>query len=521
MCGIFGIYDHPEASNHTYLGLYALQHRGQESAGIVSSDEKQLHHYRQMGLVSEVFSRDILRRLPGRSAIGHVRYSTTGSSELKNAQPFMVDYARGMMAIAHNGNLTNASLIRSELESRGSIFQSNMDTEVIVHLIARSKEKTFFERTVHALRQVEGAYSLLFLTEKEMVAARDPLGFRPLVLGSLKDSPVVASETCAFDLIGATFVRDIEPGEIVIIDSRGPRSVRIGPVAKPARCIFEYVYFARPDSSLWGRTCHTVRKQLGRQLAAEHPAKADVVVAVPDSGSSAALGFAEASGLPFEFAYIRNHYVGRTFIAPSQVDRDLKARVKLNVMPAVVKDKRVVIVDDSIIRGTTTIGRIAELKRAGAREVHMRVSCPPTRHPCFYGVDFPSPDQLIAARMSVGDIQRFLCADSLGYLSIEGLTAACGGGDGFCRACYDGVYPIPPEEPMAKECMERKPPPTAQAPPLPAGMDTKAAKRPRLKKAAVAAATPPLDHPEPEAAPAKPARRATRPAGPAGPAELF
>jgi len=520
-CGLVGIIGHPRAAERAFYGLFALQHRGQESAGIAVRSSRGLNGHTGMGLACDVFTAAALATLEGDAAIGHVRYSTTGSSSLRNAQPLLVDYARGQLAVGHNGNLVNAGSLRKELEASGSIFQTTTDSEIIIQLMARPFNGSFDEVLANVMRRIQGAYSLAMLTPDALIGVRDPRGFRPLSLGSLDGAWILSSETCAFDLIGATFVRDIEPGEIVIIDSRGPRSVRIGPVAKPARCIFEYVYFARPDSSLWGRTCHTVRKQLGRQLAAEHPAKADVVVAVPDSGSSAALGFAEASGLPFEFAYIRNHYVGRTFIAPSQVDRDLKARVKLNVMPAVVKDKRVVIVDDSIIRGTTTIGRIAELKRAGAREVHMRVSCPPTRHPCFYGVDFPSPDQLIAARMSVGDIQRFLCADSLGYLSIEGLTAACGGGDGFCRACYDGVYPIPPEEPMAKECMERKPPPTAQAPPLPAGMDTKAAKRPRLKKAAVAAATPPLDHPEPEAAPAKPARRATRPAGPAGPAELF
>ncbi len=442
MCGIFGIYDHPEASNHTYLGLYALQHRGQESAGIVSSDEKQLHHYRQMGLVSEVFSRDILRRLPGRSAIGHVRYSTAGSSELKNAQPFMVDYARGMMAIAHNGNLTNASLIRSELESRGSIFQSNMDTEVIVHLIARSKEKTFLERTVHALRQVEGAYSLLFLTETEMVAARDPLGFRPLVLGSLKDSPVVASETCAFDLIGAKFIREIEPGEILLINGDGIKSFKPFPRKQRHQCIFEFIYFARPDSFIFNHNVYEMRKSFGAQLSKESPAGVDMVIPIPDSGFPATLGYAAQSKLPLELGMIRNHYVGRTFIEPEQRIRHFGVKIKLNPVRELLTGKKVVIVDDSIVRATTSRKIVKMFRNVGAREVHVRISSPPITDPCFFGIDTPKKSELIASSHKVKEIQKFIYATSLNYLSIEGLKKCVRGEEeNFCYACFTGEYP--------------------------------------------------------------------------------
>jgi len=444
MCGIFGIYDHPEASNHTYLGLYALQHRGQESAGIVSSDEKQLHHYRQMGLVSEVFSHDILRRLPGRSAIGHVRYSTTGSSELKNAQPFMVDYARGMMAIAHNGNLTNASLIRSELESRGSIFQSNMDTEVIVHLIARSKEKTFLERTIHALRQVEGAYCLLFLTEKEMVAARDPLGFRPLVLGSLKDAPVIASETCAFDLIGAKFIREIEPGEILLINEEGIKSFKPFPRKQRHQCIFEFIYFARPDSFIFNHNVYEMRKSFGAQLSKESPAGVDMVVPIPDSGFPATLGYAAQSKLPLELGMIRNHYVGRTFIEPEQRIRHFGVKIKLNPVRELLKGKKVVIVDDSIVRATTSRKIVKMFRNVGAREVHVRISSPPITDPCFFGIDTPKKSELIASSHKVKEIQKFIYATSLNYLSIEGLKKCVRGEEeNFCYACFTGDYPYP------------------------------------------------------------------------------
>lgn len=442
MCGIFGIYNHPEASNHVYLGLYALQHRGQESAGIVSSDQKHLYHYRQMGLVSEIFSRDILKRLPGNSAIGHVRYSTTGSSELKNAQPFMVDYARGMMAIAHNGNLTNASLIRNELESKGSIFQSSMDTEVIVHLIARSREKTFLERTIEALRQVEGAYSLLFLTETEMVAARDPLGFRPLVLGSLKDSPVVASETCAFDLIGATFIREIEPGEILLINDHGLKSFKPFPKKQPHQCIFEFIYFARPDSFIFNHNVYEIRKSFGVQLSEESPARADMVIPIPDSGFPATLGYAAQSRLPLELGMIRNHYVGRTFIEPEQRIRHFGVKIKLNPVKELLAGKKVAIVDDSIVRATTSRKIVKMLRHAGAKEVHVRISSPPIIDPCYFGIDTPQKAELIASSHPVEAIRKFIHATSLNYLSLEGLKKCVKGEEeNFCYACFTGEYP--------------------------------------------------------------------------------
>jgi len=443
MCGIFGIYNHPEASNHTYLGLYALQHRGQESAGIVSSDNRQLHHYKQMGLVSEAFTKDILKRLSGKSAIGHVRYSTAGSSELKNAQPFVVDYYKGSLAIAHNGNLTNAFLIKSELESRGSIFQSNMDTEVIVHLIARSKEKTFVERTAHALKQVEGAYSLLFLTEKEMVAARDPFGFRPLVLGQFKDSPVIASETCAFDLIGAKFVREIEPGEILLINEDGIKSFRPFPQKQHHQCIFEFIYFARPDSFLFNRNVYGVRKSLGVQLAKESPAMVDMVVPIPDSGFPATLGYAIESKTPSELGMIRNHYVGRTFIEPEQSIRHFSVKIKLNPVKDLMEGKRIVTVDDSIVRGTTSRKIIKMFRNAGAKEIHVRISSPPITHPCFFGIDTPKKSELIASSHTVKEIEKYITADSLCYLSIEGLKKCVKGEEEkFCYACFTGDYPF-------------------------------------------------------------------------------
>ena len=443
MCGIFGIFNHPEASNHTYLGLYALQHRGQESAGIVSSDGKQLHHYRQMGLVSEVFTRDTLKRLPGKSAIGHVRYSTAGSSELKNAQPFLVDYAKGSIAIAHNGNLTNAFLIRSELESNGSIFQSNMDTEVIVHLIAHSKAKTFVERTIQALHQVEGAYSLLFLTEKEMVAVRDPFGFRPLVLGQLRDAPVVASETCAFDLIGAKFVREIEPGEMLLINENGVQSFKPFPPKQHHQCIFEFIYFARPDSFIFNRNVYEVRKSLGVQLAKESPAEVDMVVPIPDSGVPATLGYANESKIPLEMGMIRNHYVGRTFIEPEQSIRGFGVKIKLNPVKGLMEGKRIVTVDDSIVRATTSRKINRMFRNAGAKEVHVRISSPPITHPCFFGIDTPKRSELIASSHTVKEIQKYINARSLNYLSLEGLKKCVKGeAEKFCYACFSGDYPV-------------------------------------------------------------------------------
>ena len=444
MCGIFGIYNHSEASNHAYLGLYALQHRGQESAGIVSSDGRLLHHYRQMGLVYEVFTQDILRRLPGKSAIGHVRYSTAGSSELKNAQPFVADYSRGGMAVAHNGNLTNAFLIRSELESRGSIFQSNMDTEVIVHLIARSREKSFLERTVHALKQVEGSFSLLFLTEKEMLAARDPFGFRPLVLGQLKDAPVVASETCAFDLIGAKFLREIEPGEVLLINEDGVKSFKPFPPKQHHQCIFEFIYFARPDSFIFNRNVYEVRRSLGVQLAKEGPAEVDMVVPIPDSGFPATIGYAYESKIPLELGMIRNHYVGRTFIEPEQRIRHFGVKIKLNPVKQLLKDKRIVTVDDSIVRATTSRKINKMFRNAGAKEVHVRISSPPITDPCFFGIDTPKKSELIASSHKVKEIQKFINATSLNYLSLSGLKKCMKSeAEQFCYACFTGDYPFP------------------------------------------------------------------------------
>ena len=444
MCGIFGIYNHLEASNLAYLGLYALQHRGQESAGIVSSDKRQLHHYRQMGLVSEVFTQDILKRLSGKSAIGHVRYSTAGSSELKNAQPFSVDYYKGGLAIAHNGNLTNASLIKSELESRGSIFQSNMDTEVIVHLMARSKEKSSVERTVHALKQVEGAYSLLILTENEMIAARDPFGFRPLVLGQIKDAPVVASETCAFDLIGAKFVREIEPGEILLINEEGTKSFKPFPRKQHHQCIFEFIYFARPDSFFFNRNVYEVRKSFGVQLAKESPVDVDMVVPIPDSGFPAGLGYAAESKIPLELGMIRNHYIGRTFIEPEQRIRHFGVKIKLNPVRELLQGKRIITVDDSIVRATTSRKINRMFRNVGVKDIHVRISSPPITHPCFFGIDTPKKSKLIASSHKIKEIQKFINASSLHYLTLEGLKKCVKeDAESFCYACFTGDYPIP------------------------------------------------------------------------------
>jgi len=444
MCGIFGIFNHSEASNHTYLGLYALQHRGQESGGIVSSDGKRLHLYRQMGLVSEIFTRDILKKLSGKSAIGHVRYSTAGSSELKNAQPFVADYAKGSIAIAHNGNLTNAFLIRSELESKGSIFQSNMDTEVIVHLIAHSKAKTFAERTIQALSQVEGAYSLLFLTEKELVAVRDPFGFRPLVLGHLRDAPVVASETCALDLINAQFLREIEPGEMLLINENGVQSFKPFPQKQHHQCIFEFIYFARPDSFIFNRNVYEVRKSLGIQLAKESPAEVEMVVPIPDSGVPATLGYANESKIPLEMGMIRNHYVGRTFIEPEQSIRHFGVKIKLNPVKGLMEGKRIVTVDDSIVRATTSRKINRMFRHAGTKEVHVRISSPPITHPCFFGIDTPKRSELIASSHTIKEIQKYINASSLNYLSLEGLKKCVEDeAEKFCYACFTGDYPLP------------------------------------------------------------------------------
>ncbi|MBI3753438.1 MAG: amidophosphoribosyltransferase, partial [Deltaproteobacteria bacterium] len=415
-CGVFGIFGHTEAANMTYLGLYALQHRGQESAGIVSSDGSQIHSHKAMGLVADIFGEDVLRRLPGYAAIGHVRYSTAGASNLKNAQPFTVDYSRGGIAVAHNGNLVNAGLLRDELEAYGSIFQSSMDTEIIVHLIATSKANTLTDRIADALKQVKGSYSLVFLTETQMVAVRDPNGFRPLALGRLKDAWVVASETCAFDLIEAEYVRDIEPGEMLLLDRFSPKSFRPFDKAQYTPCVFEFIYFARPDSNIFGTNVYAVRKNLGRELARENPIDADIVIPVPDSGVPAAIGFAEESKIPFQMGLIRNHYVGRTFIEPKDAIRHFGVKIKLNAVKELLKGKKVVVIDDSIVRGTTSRKIVKMIRDAGAKEVHMRISSPPTTCPCFYGIDTPTKKELIASSHTLDEITTYITADTLKYL---------------------------------------------------------------------------------------------------------
>jgi amidophosphoribosyltransferase len=445
-CGVFGILGHPESANLTYLGLHALQHRGQESAGIVTSDGDHLYAHRAMGLVQDGFTQDQLAKLPGHVAIGHVRYSTAGGSLLKNAQPIAVDYARGSLAVCHNGNLTNAEELRAELEARGSIFQSDSDTEVFVHLVAASKEIAVEDRIADALTRVKGAYSLLFMTEDAIVAVRDPMGFRPLCLGLLpakKDAHVVASEPCAFDLIDAEYVRDVEPGEMLVIDASGIRSMRPLPRATPRMCVFEFVYFARPDSKIGGKSVYDTRKSFGAKLAEEHPVEADVVIPVPDSGVPAAIGYAAARGLPFEMGLIRSHYVGRTFIEPQQSIRHFGVRLKLNPVEPVLRGRRVVVVDDSIVRGTTSRKIVKMVRDAGAREVHLRISSPPTQWPCYYGIDTPTRRELIASSHSTDEIMRYVTADSLGYLSLEGMLAAVGDNDSFCHACFSGQYAIP------------------------------------------------------------------------------
>jgi amidophosphoribosyltransferase len=460
-CGVVGVYGHPEAANLAYLALFALQHRGQESAGIVSSRGDALISHRGLGLVADVFDPEIISRLQGTAAIGHNRYATHGETVLKNAQPLVVEYAQGALAVAHNGNLVNAAELRERLESAGAIFQSTVDTEVIIHLIAQSKGGTLAERIIAALAEVRGAYSLVFLSKDEVVAARDPLGFRPLVVGRVKDAIVVASETCALDLINATYEREVEPGEVLVIGPHGVESFHPFPQGPPRRCVFEYVYFSRPDSRVFGRTVYEVRRQLGRQLARETAIDADIVIPVPDSGTPAALGYAEESGLPFQLGLIRNHYVGRTFIEPHDSIRHFGVRVKLNAMPDVLSGKRVVVVDDSIVRGTTSKKIVAMIRAAGAREVHLRISSPPTIGPCFYGIDTPNREELIANSHSIEEIRRFVTADSLGYLSEEGLYAflraeqngKTRGDDterrGFCDACFTGRYPVPVGEPAA------------------------------------------------------------------------
>jgi len=457
-CGIFGVYGHANAAEVAYYGLFALQHRGQESAGIVACDGQQFRAHKGMGLVSQVFDSAVLQGLAGHMALGHTRYSTTGSSHLRNAQPLTVDCARGQLAIAHNGNLTNAAVLRDDLENQGSIFQTTVDSEIILHLMARPTVEGRENTLVQTVRRIEGAYALVLMTEQELIGIRDPHGFRPLSIGKLGDAYVLASETCAFDLVHARPVRDVEPGEIVIIDRNGLRSIQAFPEhARRAFCIFEFVYFARPDSHLSGRSVYQTRVELGRRLAREHPVAADIVVPVPDSGNCAALGYSLESGIPYEMAFVRNHYVGRSFLQPTQLIRDFNVRVKLNLIEELVRDRRVVIVDDSIVRGTTCKTRVNNLKEAGAREVHVMVSCPPHVNPCVYGIDFPDRGKLMAANFTRDDIRKYLDADSLSYLSQEGMIAATGlPVNSFCMACYDGRYPVPYDPELDKSIIERR-----------------------------------------------------------------
>ena len=451
MCGVVGIWGAPQASNLTYLGLHALQHRGQESAGIVSSDGGRLFAHKSLGLVQDAFSQPTIEALPGDRAIGHVRYSTAGGGGIKNAQPIAVDYAAGSLAVGHNGNFTNYEEIKAKLEAAGSIFASSSDTEVLVHLIARSKGEGTVARVADALQQMQGAYSIVFLTTDELVAVRDPHGFRPLSLGTLAALPgrppgfVFASEPSAFELIGAEYVRDVEPGEMIVVDRDGMRSLRPFESKPHTMCIFEYVYFARPDSQLEGISVYEARKRLGRVLAEECPADVDVVIPVPDSGVASALGYANGLGLPFELGLIRSHYVGRTFIEPSQSIRHFGVKLKLSPVRHVLEGKRVAVIDDSIVRGTTSRKIVRMLRDAGAKEVHLRISSPPTRWPCYYGIDTPSRSELIAASHSPAEIAKYVTSDSVGYLSIEGLHRAVRGASqvkGFCDACFSGQYPV-------------------------------------------------------------------------------
>jgi amidophosphoribosyltransferase len=457
-CGVFAIYGHEDAARVTYFGLFALQHRGQESAGIVASDGCNVSEHKGMGLAAGVFKESILQKLPGSLAIGHVRYSTTGSSTISNAQPFLAHVGEEYYALAHNGNIVNAQSLRSELENRGSIFQSTMDSEVIIHLMAQHLKRGLEKALAIALQQVEGAYSLIMLTRDKIIAARDPRGFRPLALGKLNGGWVVASETCAFDLVGAEYIRDVEPGEVIIIDAGGCKSLKPFPVMKHCHCIFELIYFARPDSQIFGQNVYLCRKRLGHELAREYCPDVDLVMPFPDSGTYAAIGYAEESGLPFEMGMIRNHYVGRTFIQPTQPMRDFAVRVKLNPVKPLLEGKKVLIVEDSIVRGTTSKNRVKHLQAIGIKELHMVISCPPTMFPCPYGIDFSSKGELIATKKeNEKAIAEFIGLTSLHYLTVDGMVKATGmPKECFCLACYTGDYPIAPPDKIDKFCMELK-----------------------------------------------------------------
>jgi amidophosphoribosyltransferase len=460
-CGVFGVFGNPDAAKLTYFGLYALQHRGQESAGIFVSDRKHVYGYKHMGLVCDVFREDMLDQLKGDISIGHVRYSTTGSSLLANAQPFIVVHNDAYYGIAHNGNLVNAISLRRELESQGSIFQSTMDTEVFAHLVARNIKYGLEEALIRTLNRVKGAFSVVVCMEDKLIGIRDPNGFRPLCLGKLNGGYVLSSETCALDLVEATYVRDVAPGEIIIIDDDGPRTIHQPAKRKHSHCIFEFIYFARPDSNIFGQNVCLFRKRLGQQLHHETKfnSSVDFAMPFPDSGVYAALGFAEASGIPFEMGMVRNHYIGRTFIQPSQDMREFGVRVKLNPVKNLIEGKRLVLVEDSVIRGTTMRTRAANLRDVGAKEIHMLVSCPPHKYPCPYGIDFSTRGELIAASRSVEEIRQYIGLDSLHYLSLEGLLRSANGkmdDHPFCLACFNGEYPVDFDEEVRKGCFEQR-----------------------------------------------------------------
>lgn len=459
-CGVFGIFGDPEAARFTYLGLHALQHRGQESSGIVSSDGQKVNIKKRVGLITDAFTEADISELKGHLAIGHVRYSTTGSSRLNNAQPVLVRCAHGTVAVAHNGNFTNSVTLHHNLTQTGAIFRTTLDSEIVVQLIARFYKLSLEEAIIKTFKKIEGAYSLVLMSQDTLFAIRDPNGFRPLCLGKLNGAYIVASETCALDLIKAEYLRDIEPGEILIISKNGLRSLKPFPHAKPAFCVFEFVYFARPDSLIFNRNVHLVRKKMGRRLALESPAAADLVIAVPDSGNSAALGFAEESRIPFEIGITRNHYIGRTFIEPLQKLRDFKVKIKLNPIKEVLKGQKIVLIDDSIVRGTTSRMRVKALREAGAKEIHFRISSPPVRWPCFYGIDTPRRKQLIAGKNAplnkiIENIRDFIGADSLAYLSVKGMLDSTGlPAENFCTACFSGQYPVAIDKNLDKYSLE-------------------------------------------------------------------
>lgn len=456
-CGVVGIHGHKDASQLAYLALYALQHRGEESAGIVSFDGRKVHLHKGMGHVGSVFTEEHLKKLKGTTAIGHVRYSTTGSSIVKNVQPLLVNHKKGFIAVAHNGNLTNSVALRDELENSGSILQTTMDSELIVHFLVKDQKNNYRQKIVPILSHLEGAYSFVLMVNDAIYAMRDPYGFRPLCIGTIGNAYIVASETCALDMVQAKYVRDVEPGEVVIIDKSGLTSLKQPPAKRRAFCIFEYIYFARPDSNIFTKSVYLARKNLGRMLAREHPVNADIVMPIPDSGTYAALGFAEESKIPLEMAFVRNHYIGRTFIQPSQLIRDFKVKVKLNPVRDALKGKRVVIIEDSIVRGTTSRGRVRALREAGAKEIHMRVSCPPLISPCFYGIDFPTKKELIAAKHSVDEIRDFIGVDSLKYLSLKGMLGSMMlPPEEFCTACFTGDYPTTICKPPSKKALEKR-----------------------------------------------------------------